>query len=86
MEVSHCSSSSNDGWDHWSFRGSQWTKIRKSERKRYLKNAYRVLLTRARQGMIIVVPTGNDEDHTRSPGFYNPTYEYLKNVGFPVIV
>lgn len=36
--------------------------------------------------MIIVVPTGNDEDHTRSPGFYNPTYEYLKNVGFPVIV
>src|SRR5437588_12621251 len=44
-----------DGWQHWSFVGDHWNRIRKSERQMYLKNAYRVLLTRARQGMVIVV-------------------------------
>ncbi len=47
---------SNNGWRHWSFRGNRWQRINKPERQNYLKNAYRVLLTRARQGMIIVVP------------------------------
>jgi hypothetical protein len=75
----------NDGWDHLSFRGKRWTKIRKQERKMYLKNAYRVLLTRARQGMVIVVPPGDPEDPTRDPGFYNPIFEYLESIGFPVI-
>ncbi|MBW8016248.1 MAG: DUF2075 domain-containing protein [Planctomycetes bacterium] len=75
----------NDGWDHRSFRGSRWTKIRKEERKMYLKNAYRVLLTRARQGMVIVVPPGDPEDPTRLPEFYNPIFEYLESIGFPVI-
>jgi hypothetical protein len=70
------------GWDPWSFRGSRWERIRQSERKNYLKNAYRVLLTRARQGMVIVVPPGDADDPTRPPGFYDPTYEYLKSVGF----
>ena len=45
------------GWDHWSFRGSRWQRIKKAERQMYQKNAYRVLLTRARQGMVLVVPT-----------------------------
>ncbi len=76
---------SKEGWNHWSFRGNRWTKIRKLERQKYLKNAYRVLLTRARQGMVIVVPPGEDEDLTRAPSFYNPTFEYLKNIGFPII-
>ncbi|MBN2378169.1 MAG: DUF2075 domain-containing protein [Sedimentisphaerales bacterium] len=73
---------SKKGWEHRSFRGSHWTQIRKEERKNYLKNAYRVLLTRARQGMVIVVPSGNPKDHTRMPDFYNRTYEYFKDIGF----
>jgi len=69
-------------WQHWSFRGNRWQKIKKPERQNYLKNAYRVLLTRARQGMVIVVPQGNVEDHTRPPSFYDSTYKYLQEVGF----
>ncbi|HTA28557.1 MAG TPA: DUF2075 domain-containing protein [Bacteroidia bacterium] len=74
-----------NGWIHKSFRGSYWTNIKSEERKNYLKNAYRVLLTRARQGMVIVVPSGDPEDPTRDPAFYNDTYEYLKEIGLPVI-
>ncbi len=73
------------GWDSWSFVGSRWNHISKSERKLYLKNAYRVLLTRARQGMVIVVPSGDAEDHTRPPKFYDSTFEYLAKIGFSVI-
>jgi len=69
------------GWKSYSFVGSKWQNINKEERKTYLKNAYRVLLTRARQGMVIVIPEGNIEDHTRQPEFYNSTYEYLKMIG-----
>lgn len=72
-------------WEHWSFSGNRWNQIRKPERRTYQKNAYRVLLTRARQGMVIVVPTGNSEDATRKPDFYDPTFEYLQDVGFQVI-
>ena len=68
-----------------SFVGQKWKRVRKSERQKYLKNAYRVLLTRARQGMVIVVPPGDTEDPTRLPEIYNPTYEYLKGIGFPEI-
>ena len=60
-------------------------KIKKLERQNYLKNAYRVLLTRARQGMVIVVPEGNDDDHTRPPKFYDPTFNYLREIGFKEI-
>ena len=73
------------GWEHWSFKGNKWQKIRRLERQIYLKNAYRVLLTRARQGMVIVVPEGNNDDHTRPTQFYDPTYNYLKEIGFKVI-
>ncbi|CAK7058225.1 MAG: hypothetical protein BACA_02387 [Bacteroides fragilis] len=68
-------------WDTYSFVGSKWQNIKKDERKMYLKNAYRVLLTRARQGMVIVVPKGNPEDPTRKPEFYDSTYKYLKSIG-----
>jgi len=47
----------------------------------YLKNAYRVLLTRARQGMIIFVPEGDDTDITRMRSFYDKTYNYLQSIG-----
>ncbi len=73
---------SKAGWNHWSFKGNRWERIHGEERQTYLKNAYRVLLTRARQGMVIVVPEGDAEDQTRVPDFYDPTYNYLQDVGF----
>jgi hypothetical protein len=76
---------SNHGWEHWSFRGDHWSHIQKKERCNYLKNAYRVLLTRARQGMVIVVPPGDNGDLTRCPDFYDPTFDYLKAVGLATI-
>lgn len=69
------------GWGHFSFVGDRWNRINKLTRQEYLKNAYRVLLTRARQGMVIVVPQGADEDPTRSRPFYDRTYEYLRELG-----
>lgn len=69
------------GWDHNAFRGSRWNKIRNKEAQSYQLNAYRVLMTRARQGMIICVPEGNPTDPTRLPVFYDGTYQYLKSIG-----
>jgi len=74
-----------NGWGHFSFVGDHWNRIMKQERQVYQKNAYRVLLTRARQGMVIVVPSGSSEDLTRKHEFYNPTFEYLQEIGFKVI-
>lgn len=76
---------SNEGWKTYSFVGNKWQNIHKSIRKKYLINAYRVLLTRARQGMIIVVPEGNVDDHTRQPDFYNSTFDYLKSLGIEIV-
>ena len=76
---------SPNGWECKSFCGNRWININKEERKQYLKNAYRVLLTRARQGMVIVVPQGDDEDATRNPAFYDPTFDYLRATGFTVL-
>lgn len=76
---------SESEWKTFSFVGNKWQNINKEERKLYLKNAYRVLLTRARQGMVIVVPEGNIEDHTRQPEYYNSTYEYFKRIGLKEI-
>ncbi len=76
---------STGGWQHWSFRGTRWQRINKDDRKAYLKNAYRVLLTRARQGMVVVVPAGDTADPTRSPGMYDATFEYLRELGVPVL-
>lgn len=73
------------GWEHWSFCGSRWNRIRKLERQMYLKNAYRVLLTRARQGMVIVVPNGDAADLTRKSAYYDSTFEYLRRIGLVVI-
>ncbi len=76
---------SEEGWRYKSFRGNKWQNINSPERQLYLKNAYRVLLTRARQGMVIVVPEGDEEDPTRNPEFYNSTFEYLAKIGFEVL-
>lgn len=72
-------------WEYYSFIGSRWNRIKKEERKQYLKNAYRVLLTRARQGMVIFVPPGDENDATRKPEFYNGIFEFLKSIGFEEI-
>ena len=73
------------GWDHNAFKGSRWNKIRSKEAQSYQLNAYRVLMTRARQGMIICVPEGNEKDPTRLPEFYDGTYEYLEDIGIGTI-
>jgi len=70
-------------WDHHEFRGSKWGNVLKPENKKYLRNAYRVLLTRARQGMAIFVPEGNKIDPTRTPEYYDKTYQYLSGIGIP---
>jgi len=72
-------------WKYRSFVGDRWNQIKKRERMVYLKNAYRVLLTRARQGMVIVVPEGDPLDPTRKPEYYDPTFEYLKEIGVPIL-
>ncbi|HLS31358.1 MAG TPA: DNA/RNA helicase domain-containing protein, partial [Flavobacteriaceae bacterium] len=76
---------SEKGWKTFSFRGNKWQNIRQEIRKQYLINAYRVLLTRARQGMIIVIPKGSQDDHTRNPDYYDSTFNYLKTIGFQII-
>lgn len=73
------------GWSYHDFRGTKWQKVHKPENRNYLRNAYRVLLTRARQGMVIFVPPGDVRDHTRPPSYYDATFEYLVEVGIPVL-
>ncbi|MBU3671549.1 MAG: DUF2075 domain-containing protein, partial [Sinobacteraceae bacterium] len=68
-------------WAYHDFRGRKWQRIKKIEHQGYLKNAYRVLLTRARQGMVIFVPPGDPADHTRPPSYYDPIYRYLTALG-----
>ncbi len=79
----------NGKWSFWKFNGkTQWIPEKNLETQKYMLNAYRVLLTRARQGMVICVPEGNarmtqegfPEDPTRQPSFYNSTYEYFKSL------
>ena len=73
----------NNNWIYKKFRGSTWQNVKDKTRRQYLKNAYRVLLTRARQGMIIFIPEGNNDDITRQCDFYDQTYNYLRAIGFP---
>jgi len=76
---------SESGWSYHDFRGKKWQSVNAEDRRLYLKNAYRVLLTRARQGMVIFVPPGNAEDPTRPPGFYDETFAYLQRMGIPAL-
>jgi hypothetical protein len=69
------------GWAFYDFSGTDWNKVNDRFRRAYHANAYRVLLTRARQGMIIFVPRGDLNDQTRPPAFYDRTYEFLKECG-----
>lgn len=85
----------NGKWGFYRFsNNSEWKELipnteNKQDTMKYMLNAYRVLLTRARAGMIICVPKGNPnktingfwEDGTRRPEYYNGTYQYLKSLG-----
>ena len=89
----------NGVWGFYKFDGqTKWNKqTGKTESNqdlmKYMLNAYRVLLTRARSGMVICVPAGNSnktrsgfwEDNTRLPEYYDGTYEYLRSLGFEEI-
>jgi len=72
-------------FEHWEFKGTKWNRRIQEQKKQYLENAYRVLLTRARQGMIIYIPTGDSNDVTRQSDFYDETYEYLLSCGIEAI-
>lgn len=74
-----------EGWSYHAFKGSKWQFERKEERKQYIKNKYRVLLTRAREGLIIFLPEGSYQDPTRKRTNYDNTFNYLKSIGIPEI-
>lgn len=75
----------NDSFDYYEFKGTKWQKVNNKDNILYLKNAYRVLLTRARQGIIIFIPTGNDDDKTMKLEYYDGIYNYLKEIGLEEI-
>ena len=72
-------------WTFHDFRGDRWQNVKNADNQIYLRNAYRVLLTRARQGMIIFVPPGESTDPTRSPAYYDCTFNYLSELGVPTV-
>src|SRR6266568_2189261 len=73
------------GWNYHDFRGDRWCNIANPDNRVYLRNAYRVLLTRARQGMVVFIPPGDSNDPTRSPAFYDSTFNYLRELGISEI-
>ena len=73
-------------WCYQYFKGYKWQNINKEEDKQFTKNAYRVLLTRSRQGMVIWVPKGSESDNTRQKEFYDGTHQYLKSIGINELV
>src|SRR5690606_32662555 len=75
----------NNQWNYRKFKGTRRQNISSPEIVKYLINSYRVLLTRARQGMVIYIPRGNDLDITRPHYIYDGTYSYLKNIGIEEI-
>jgi hypothetical protein len=75
----------NNQWNYRKFKGTKWQNINSSEITSYLINSYRVLLTRARQGMVIYIPYGNNEDITRPEFMYDGTFEFFKSLGIEEI-
>jgi hypothetical protein len=75
----------DSGWSFHAFKGTKWQLERQDERKQFIKNKYRVLLTRGREGLIIFIPEGSENDHTRPNENYDTTYEYLKRTGIVVL-
>lgn len=72
----------DENWHYHAFKGTKWQQLRDETKRLYLLNAYRVLLTRARQGMVVFVPRGDSSDATRAPEFYDSTFGFLLRCGF----
>ncbi len=72
-----------DAWLTRQFKGTVWQTVNDDNRQRYIANAYRVLLTRARQGMVVYVPKGDLRDKTREPRDYDRIFSYLADCGIP---
>lgn len=75
----------NGKWNCQYFSGTKWQNIHNENDKTYLQNAYRVLLKRARQGLIIYIPEGDDLDHTRPKELYDSTFNYFQSCGIQTI-
>lgn len=76
-----CLRPKKNDWEYLRFERYTWKKINDEKKQKYLKNAFRVLLTRARQGTIIFVPKGDPNDNTRLPKYYDGIFNYLKQLG-----
>jgi hypothetical protein len=72
-------------WISQAFKGRKWQSVNDASRRLYLKNAYRVILTRARQGMVVFVPAGDADDWTRPAAYYDGTYRFLTSCGIKSI-
>jgi hypothetical protein len=72
----------NGGWQALQFKGTRWQAVNDIARKNYVANSYRVLLTRARQGLVVFVPEGSSEDTTRAPEMYDGVHSFLRSCGF----
>ncbi len=73
------------GWKPYRFKGSEWQSVNDASRVQFVLNSYRVLLTRARQGLVVFVPPGDSQDKTRAPIYYDGVYEFLVNCGFSAV-
>jgi DUF2075 family protein len=71
----------NGSWQMRKLIGSKWNMMKQARDQRYLLNSYRVLMTRAREGMIIWVPRGSTTDPTRDPAGYDRTAQFLQASG-----
>ncbi len=75
----------NGKWNYQNFEGTNWKGINNEVDKSYLRNAYRVLMTRARQGLIIFIPHGDNLDRTRPIELYDSSFNFLSSCGIPTI-
>jgi len=75
----------NENWNFKQFKGTKWQTVADEQRMQFILNKYRVLLTRAREGIIIWVPEGDETDKTRLPEFYEETFHYLQSCGIKAI-
>lgn len=72
----------DNAWQALQFKGTRWQAVNDKARQGYVVNSYRVLLTRARQGLVVFVPEGSAKDRTRPPEIHDAIYAFLKQCGF----
>jgi hypothetical protein len=70
------------GWKPYRFKGSEWQSVNDASRVQFVLDSYRVLLTRARQGLVVFVPPGDSQDKTRAPNYYDGVYHFFLRCGF----